>query len=406
MHLTWGTTAATRSFGSAKTSSASTHHSEGTTSMLRQQETDVHSVTVRAQAGGGGASPRLTKLRPFATAGVLLLGAGFVVVTPATTPPFPDPPNTQSRAVRLTDAWTDVFNTASENATRLMNNFFVAPGVGMQQVIANDAGFVQQVLNDPSSMNAVMQQIQANLDTLITGYGLQNATSATEARVIQHTIDGNLLSSGHYSLFTQASTYMTPDEAAAATPIINFLGSPASGIIMGTLGPFISPWVALLNSMTDGDSFSDTLTNMVGASFNGATLDLDSLLPTINGLGFFPAGMSMDHLDIGFGGLLSPGSVGSAGGEVGGSIFNSIGLNFSGVPALGTLDAPSQPIGPIGAWEAWGQVIATLLGWDGTGSPLSDATLPVIPDDLADVGGASATAMDLSSLWQDVLALL
>lgn len=54
MHLTWGPTATTRSFGSATTSSASTHHSEGTASMLRQQETDVRSVTVRAQAAGGG----------------------------------------------------------------------------------------------------------------------------------------------------------------------------------------------------------------------------------------------------------------------------------------------------------------------------------------------------------------
>jgi hypothetical protein len=106
-------------------------------------------------------------------------------------------------------------------------------------------------------------------------------------------------------------------------------------------------------------------------------------------------------------------------GGVGGSIFNSVGIDFTGVPSVTTLDAPSQAIGPIGALEGWGQTIADLLGWSGSGSPLADVTLPIIPTDLLDGGTSAASAAadfldggtsaatvaaDLSTLWQDLLA--
>ena len=103
---------------------------------------------------------------------------------------------------------------------------------------------------------------------------------------------------------------------------------------------------------------------------------------------------------------------------VGGSIFNSVGLYFSGVPTLQTLNLVSQPVGPIGALEGWAQTIASLLGWDGTGSPLADVTLPGIPTDfldgstipaatapdILDPGAAGSVAADLSTLWQDLVA--
>jgi len=304
--------------------------------------------------------------------------------------------------VRLTDAWTDVFNTASTNATTLLNNFFEAPGIGLQQMTANLSGYLQDFFNDPTTINASMEQFQENLDAVVTGYGLQNADTATTNTVLAHTLEGPQLG-GHYLLFGEIPGYLPASDAAEITPIINFLGSPESGIIMGMLGPGISPWVALLNSITDGDSFIDTLTNMVGGFFNGADLNLDSLLPAINGLGLFPAGMAIANLDIAFGGLLSPGGVGANADGVGGSIFNSVGIHASGVPTIGDIDAPSQAIGPIGALEGWGQTIATLLGWDGTGSPLADTTLPIIPDD----GGATASAAADAFTWlQDLIASL
>jgi hypothetical protein len=347
-------------------------------------------------------------LCPYATAGVVLAGAGLIGVVPAAAPL----PDIQVRNVALasdTDPlgpWQEVFNTASQNATTLLNNYFSAPSVALQQVVANQAGFAQQLLDDPTSISNVMVQLQDNLAAAWTGYGLQNASDDTRNTVLDHTLEcSGCLASGHAVLFGEIPGYIPADEQAAAIPIINFLASPASGIIMGELGPLISPWVALFNSIGDGDNANEILANMTGAFFNGATLNLDSLIPLIEQANLFPPGMNLANLDIGFGGLLSPGSVGlpPGGDAVGGSIFNSIGIEFNGVPSIGTLDAPSEPIGPIGALEGWAQAVAELLGWSGSGSPLADVTLPVVPD-----GGdaAASVAADLPTWWQDLVAAL
>jgi len=302
--------------------------------------------------------------------------------------------------------WIDQFNTASENATPLLNTFYDATYIGLQQLIANQSGFWQDFFNDPTSstITSINSEIQSHLAAVLTGYGLQNATTATTNTVLEHTIEGTGFS-GHYLLFSEVPGFLPADEASTLTPIIDFLGSPASGIIMGDLGPFISPWVALFNSISDGDTFNETLANMVGAFFNGADLNLDSLIPAIESSGYLPAGMNVENLDFAFGGLLSPGGVGADADGVGGSIFNSVGIDLTGVPVLGTIDAPSQPIGPIGALEGWAQTIADLLGWSGSGSPLADVTLPTIPTDLLDGGASAATvAADLSTWVQDLLA--
>jgi len=310
--------------------------------------------------------------------------------------------------------WIDQYNIASENASILFNNFILATGVGLQQVTANQIGLIQQVLDDPSNISTWVNETQANLGTVVAAYGLQNASADTTSTVLDHTLEGSI-SNGHVALFGSIPGYIPADEQAAAIPIINWLASPSSAVFMGAVGPWISPWVALGNSLTDGDDLNTTLANMVGAFFNGATLNLDSLLPTINSLGLFPAGMSMDNLDIGFGGLLSTGSVQAApydvGGytipAVGGSLFNSVGIQFQGVPVVNFLTAPSEAIGPLGAWEAWAQIAATLIGWDGTDSPLAGVVFPAVPDGLADSGAAMATAADdLSGFVQDVVSWL
>jgi len=345
------------------------------------------------------------------------LGAGFVVFAPPSVGHLPEGISLRDVALAADDAgsssllnpWIDQYNIASADATKLLNTFYDAPNVGLQQFLANMSGYLQDFLNDPTTTNNWAQQTEDNLAAVLTGYGLQNADANTTSVVLSHTLESVGLANGHHTLFGEIPGYIPADEQAAATPIINFLASPESGIIMGEIGPWISPWVALGDSISDGDGFNEILANTVGAFFNGADLNLDSLLPAINSAGLFPAGMSMVNLDIGFGGLLSPGSVGSTavfgGGGVGGSLFNSVGIDFTGVPTVGTLDAPSQAIGPIGALESWGQIIAELLGWSGSGSPLADITLPVIPTDLLDSGAAAATAAaDLSPLWQDLLA--
>ncbi len=372
-------------------------------------------------------------LPPYATAGVTIVGAGLIAVTPAVAP-LPDLLDVQSAAVQLTatgfEAWTDQFNAAVANATTLYNNFALAPFVGLQQAIVNQQDFANGLQDGTLTTNDVAQQMQAHLDAILTGFTLQNATTDTVNSVVQHTISATDAEAmpptfGHDLLFLLLPALLPADQAATITPIVDFLASPLSGIIIGELGPFISPWVALINSIGAGDNFSDILANTVGAFFNGATLDLSGLIPLIEQSGLLPMPEgTLTHLDFAFGGLLSPGTVQPiydlADGDgtvvdsvpaVGGSIFNSLGLGLNaaalGIPLQLTID--SEPVGPIGASLGWGQAVGALLGsgWDGKGHvtvtpPLFG--LPLIPADMDD-GGADPAAyvpVDLSSIdWSD-----
>ena len=54
-------------------------------------------------------------LRPYATAGIALVGASMIAVTPTVLPP----PAPQVRSVQLVDAWSDLF---TDTAANLQNN--------------------------------------------------------------------------------------------------------------------------------------------------------------------------------------------------------------------------------------------------------------------------------------------
>ncbi|HTM85864.1 MAG TPA: hypothetical protein VL179_13365, partial [Mycobacterium sp.] len=84
-------------------------------------------------------------------------------------------------------------------------------------------------------------------------------------------------------------------------------------------------------------------------------------------------------------------------------------------PVLGELAFAGHGVGPIGAWQGLSQAVAGVLGapawnWDGKSGgtpppaipPLSGGSLPLIPTDMFDdggaPGGADASGFDLSDL--------
>lgn len=360
-----------------------------------------------------------TAIRPYATAGVAVVGAGLIAATPVVAP-LPAMSAVRDVALTATSAWDEVFNAASQNMTQLLNNYYLAPGVAFQQFMANQNEYAQQLLDDPTNLTYVTEQIRHNLDALLTGYTLSNPSQESLEIVMSHTLaagDASTFALGWYDLFAgPLSSLMGGMFPAEMVPIIHFLSSPLSGLIMGSVGPWIAPMVGLLNSINDGDSFSDTLANVFGASLNGATLNLDSLLPMINEAAgdMLPEGMGIGHLDIAFGGWLTGGHVAidpyqvlGAGGEVvaetpavGGSILNSVGIELTGAPVIGSLNIGSNAIGPWGAMLGLGQTVGALLGsgWDGKGAvpvtpPLAGTDLPLITD-LDDGGAGGAAAGD------------
>jgi hypothetical protein len=389
-------------------------------------------------------------LRPYVTAGIAIVGSGLIAATPVATP-LASVPTIRDVALTAGDnlpdllaPWTAVFNEASQNATILTQNYLLAPAVGFQQMLANQSQYWQEVLDDPSKIPDVMQQIQHNLDAVLTGYTLQNASGSlglsgvegTIGEVAVHTLSGTDLAAGgfgHDLLFGLLPQFLPADLASIATPIVNFMASPLSGIIMGSIGPSIAPWVAMMNSISDGDSFNEIMASWMNGLLNGATLNLDFLLPLIAQTGLLPAGTDITHLDFALGGLLTPGTVAVGpygvdlpGGDtidvpaVGGSMFNSLGITLTagllpGVP----IAIESHGVGPIAAMEAWSQTIGALLGsgWDGkgpvnVGPPWPGIDFPTVPDGLFDDGGAGSGAasdalagMDLSDIANALLGI-
>jgi hypothetical protein len=374
-----------------------------------------------------------TTLRPYTpaagrriTTGVAV--ASLIAVAPGVTPALPQlPDELQASAVRLTagwdplTAWQTAFNTTSANASTLADNFFLAPGVGLQQAIVNQVGFLDQVLNDPSSLRAVLTQIADNAQIVASGLTGVDASADTAKAVDKHTVDAL-----HGVVAGLLPTFLPPDiDAATVTAILNVLKSPMSGLLIGAVGPVVSPAVALLNSalavgaaLQSSDpsaALSDLLdvpANVVNAFFNGADLNLDAVASLVNQAGVLPEGTTINKLDFAFGGLFSVGSVSQGHytqGDTlnpgivvpGGSILNSVGLNIT--TQLGekpvTLGIPSHAVGPLAALESVSQTVGVLLGdgWDGKKAvqapPLSTLEFPTFRDTAEEPAAVEAAAI-------------
>jgi hypothetical protein len=373
--------------------------------------------------------------RQYAIAGVTLIGGGFVAAMPAWLP-VSLMPQVTSPAVQLasSDAAVDgflssvitEFNDASAGSTQLFDNFALAPFVGAQQGTVDGFGYLQDLING-TSFDTVLGDIQTQLTDVLSSFALVGADADTISTTTGLTLDGL-----HSLVFQELPTFLPASDAASLTPVLDFLASPASGLLISLLGPVISPEVSLLNSadaistaLQAGDSstaFQDLLAapvDAIGSIFNGATVDLDSLVPLVNDSGFLPAGDSISSLSFAFGGLLTGGAVGdtwnvSTGSidAAGGSILNSLGMDLNvllnGTPI--SLDLAANPVGPIGALEGFDQAVGLLLGdnWTGKGvtpgDPLAGLTFPTIPDaDVTDAAGAST--VNLSDLLGDFSGL-
>ena len=322
--------------------------------------------------------------RPWITVSVALVGAGAIAAIPmaASSPHLPD---LQARAVNLTSgtdpitAWEDVLQAASTNATAIYDQFAAAPFPVLQQVIVNQSGYLEDLIKDPSSISTVLTDIENNL---------------TAAGAAPFAADPNSLDDVHNAIFGLLPLF-EGDNAAVLQPLLDFAASPLSGILLGAVGPLISPILALNDDISaiatalggttpDLTTAFDDLVNipasLTGAFLNGyGDVDLSALLQLLPSDLF--SGVSLSSIEVAMGGLLSEG----------GSLFNALGLgiDLSGVTL--TLD-PGEAPGALGSMVELAQVIAEAIGWSGTGDPLAS---------LFDVGTTSTAdlATDFASLF-------
>ena len=243
-----------------------------------------------------------------------------------------------------------------------------------------------------------------NLVTAAQSVALIGAPTDVQSAVVNHTLggvttitagpdDGTLVPDIHLHVYqglvgTGDFTPPSGPEGALVSALANFSASPLSGVLIGALGPVVSPAVALFNEghaifadltgatphpVADLAALLDTPATVTNAFFNGATLNLDPLAPIFNP--FVSAGddggEQLNGLSVAFGGLFSPGQVitgvnGPMYYGTGGSLFNSLGLDLSLIPpdegAGDIIAVPGIPVGPIGATAGLIDIFGQALG--------------------------------------------
>jgi hypothetical protein len=310
-----------------------------------------------------------TTVRPFATAGVALVGASAIAISPlVATPSLPDitvanPAVHLSAAVDPITSWLNVLKTSEVNVEGLLSTWLDAPAPVLQQVIANQLRYLSEL----PDLESIAGQIAANVRAGLAAPFAEDLS----------TLDGD--HAPIYDLLLNGIPgFLDPVISPELAPLVRFSTSYLSGVLLGLVGPVIAPALALAGS---GGAIFDNLT--------GATPDLEAALNTLVNTpaamadAFLNGGQSIDitpllnavgvespfpELNFGarlvFGGLLSPG----------GSIFNAMSID------LGDGSGPTG-VGPgaIGSLIKLSQAIAKAIGWDGTGNPLAPPADPSAP---------------------------
>jgi hypothetical protein len=343
-------------------------------------------------------------LRPNAGAKVAVAGAGLVAVAAALAPQLTGARahdvalasgsgDLDSASLDLAGPWEHALGTADDNAQTVFG-------------AADEAH--ESLLN---GLTADTGSVVDNLETAWQAATLIDAPDELTQEVVKHTVGGtgsvetdpdsneqpdDAGDNVHGQLYdglvgNDPDEYQPPDGDDSLADLVNVMASPLSGVITGVIGPAVAPGVALFNSV---DSALDDLTgadadpqaalgdlvnapaNMVDALFNGASLDLDPLVPVVDeALLADDDTEDLQGLSLGFGGLFSPGDVQTGvGGEengVGGSLLNSIGFTLhvdepqeDGEGYIGTMHAFDDPVGPIGAVAGLEDIIGQVFGGD------------------------------------------
>jgi hypothetical protein len=264
-------------------------------------------------------------LRPYATAGIALVGASMIAVTPMVVPP----PAAQVRPVQLVDAWSDlvtnttanldsiVSNASSSDITQLFNELVTNP-FGVIEAFAN---FDPTVTTDLTSLPATISvELPPGLELAIAGLGATGATFTTLETVAQQLQSDPSLTNLSEGLATVLNAYLN------GTDNISLLdGAITIPLYNGLLAPETSANVDInLTSLIDALGLGNTpLTD----------LDLSTLLSQL-GLGDLNLGTLFDDLglsDQGLGtvlaGLTDP--ITTLGG-----LLNLLGLNGLDLPSL------------------------------------------------------------------------
>jgi hypothetical protein len=233
-------------------------------------------------------------LRPYATAGIALVGASMIAVTPMVVPP----PAPQVRSVKLVDAWSELItntttnidniisNASSSDITQLFSDLVTNP-YGVIEAFAN---FDPTVTTDLTSLPATISvELPPGLELAIAGLGATGATFSALESVAQQLQTDPSATNLYEGVATVLNAYLN------GTDNISLLdGSITIPLYNGLLAPETSADINInLTSLIDALGLGNTpLSN----------LDLSTLLSQL-GLGDLNLGTLFNDLGLGDQGL-------------------------------------------------------------------------------------------------------
>ena len=330
-------------------------------------------------------------LRPYATAGIALVGASVIAVTPVTVSPDSHLMSADVALSAAVDPITPIlttFDSAEVNFAHLADEWLQAPLPIAQQVIANQLANLSTHPDLGTALGNIGDNVKAALD----------AVFAKDLSTLEpgHEFIYPVLTEGLDALGLPA---LLPKELQ---PVLDLTTTYLSGALIGLVGPVVAPMLALaagtqaiVDNLTgatpDLASAVNDLVNvpaaMTDAFLNGGQkLDLTPVVSALApALGLdLPEGTT---LGVTLGGLLSPG----------GSLFNSLnlGIDVSGIP----ISSIGQPVGTLGSLMGLSKTIAKALGWDGSGNPLApkDVTTKTDATKKLDAGTDAAVTADVAA---------
>jgi hypothetical protein len=262
-------------------------------------------------------------LRPYATAGIALVGASMIAVTPMVAPP----PIPQVRSVQLVDAWSDlvtnttanldsiVSNASSSDITQLFNELVTNP-FGVIEALAN---FDPTVTTDLTSLPATISvELPPGLELAIAGLGATGATLTTLETVAQQLQTDPSLTNLSEGLATVLNAYLNGTDdisllgGAITIPLYNGLLAPETSAnidinlpsLIDALGLGNTPLTdldlsSLLSQLGLGDLNLGTLFDDLGLSDQGLGTVLANLTDPITTLGGLLNLLGLDGLGLG-----------------------------------------------------------------------------------------------------------
>jgi hypothetical protein len=261
-------------------------------------------------------------LRPYATAGIALVGASIIAVTPVAAPPI----GAQVRPVRLVDAWSDLITNTTANLDNIISN---ANSSDITQVfsdlLTNPYGVIAALANvDPTVTTdlttlpaTISVELPPGLELAIAGLGSSGATLTALESVAQQLQSDPSFTNLYEGVATVLNAYLNGQDnislldGAITIPLYNGILAPETSADININLTSLIDALGLGNTpLTDLD-LSSLLSQLGLGDLNLGSLFSDLGLST-KGLGDLLGDPTLGTLlnDLGLGGLTSADGLG------------------------------------------------------------------------------------------------